>query len=114
MDRFDEWNAYVAVAGARSFTRAARSLGKSPQAITRAVASLEGRLGYRLLHRTTRSVSLTSEGRAALERGRRLLEDLRALEAAEDAALPLTGTLTVTAPVLFGQLHVVPVVTEML
>jgi DNA-binding transcriptional LysR family regulator len=114
MDRFDEWNAYVAVAGARSFTRAARSLGRSPQAITRAVASLEGRLGYRLLHRTTRSVSLTSEGRAALERGRRLLEDLRALEAAEDAALPLTGTLTVTAPVLFGQLHVVPVVTEML
>src|SRR5262252_1654497 len=106
MDRTEEWRAFVAVAGRRSFVGAARALRRSPQAITRAVAALEDRLGARLLNRTTRSVSLTGEGERYLDRGRRVLADLDALESAPDARAPLTGRLSVTAPVLFGQLHV--------
>jgi DNA-binding transcriptional LysR family regulator len=115
MDRLEDWRVFVAVAGRRSFGGAARALGRSPQAVTRAVAALEARLGVRLLNRTTRSVSLTGEGERHLERGRRVLAEFDALEsAAAGAAAPLAGRLSLTAPVLFGQLHVVPIVGELL
>jgi DNA-binding transcriptional LysR family regulator len=114
MDRIDEWRLFVEVARLRSFAGAARRLGRSPQAVTRAVAALELRLGTRLLHRTTRSVSLSDDGERYLERGRRALAEIDALEARSDEAAPLTGRLTVTAPVLFGRLHVLPVVAELL
>jgi DNA-binding transcriptional LysR family regulator len=114
MDRSEEWRAFVAVAGRRSFVGAARALRRSPQAITRAVAALEGRLGARLLNRTTRSVSVTGAGERYLERGRRVLAELDALESAPDARAPLAGRLSVTAPVLFGQLHVAPLVAAFL
>jgi DNA-binding transcriptional LysR family regulator len=110
MDRTEEWRAFVTVAGRRSFIGAARALRRSPQAITRAVASLEARLGARLLNRTTRSLSVTGDGERFLERGRRALAELDALEAAPDAHAPLTGRLSLTAPVLFGQMHVAPLV----
>jgi DNA-binding transcriptional LysR family regulator len=111
MDRVEEWRIFGAVAMLRSFSAAARELGRSPQAITRAVASLEARLGQRLLNRTTRSVSLTSAGGQLLERSRRALAELDALES---PSTEIRGTLTVTAPVLFGQLHVLPIVTTFL
>jgi DNA-binding transcriptional LysR family regulator len=114
MDRLEEWRAFVTVAAAQSFVRAARSLGRSPQGITRAVAGLEARLGTRLLNRTTRSVSLTDAGARYLARGRRALADFDLLEGGDDERAPLVGTLAVTAPVLFGQLHVLPVVTAFL
>ncbi len=109
MDRLEEWQVFVAVAGRRSFSAAARSLARSPQAVTRAVASLEARLGTRLLHRTTRSVSLTGDGERYLERARRAVAEVEQLEARPETELPFAGRLTVTAPVLFGQLHVMPV-----
>jgi DNA-binding transcriptional LysR family regulator len=68
----------------------------------------------RLLHRTTRSVSLTSEGERALEKGRRVLDELEQLEQPIDPKAKLSGRISVTAPVLFGQMHVVPIVTEFL
>ena len=114
MDRSEEWRAFVTVAGRRSFVEAARALRRSPQAITRAVAALEERLGARLLNRTTRSVSVTGEGERFVERGRRVLAELDALESAADARAPLAGRLSVTAPVLFGQLHVAPLVCAFL
>jgi DNA-binding transcriptional LysR family regulator len=114
MDRIDEWRVFVTVATHLSFTRAARALGRSPQAITRAVAALEGRVGTRLLNRTTRAVSLSSDGERYLVRSRRALLELDALEAKPDATAALSGTIAVTAPVLFGQLHVMPVVDEAL
>ena len=114
MDRLEEWRMFVAVAGRRSFVGAARSLGRSPQTVTRAVAALEARLGTRLLHRTTRSVSLTGEGERQIERARRALAEIDLLESGVDAAPSLAGKLSVTAPVLFGELHVLPVVTELL
>jgi DNA-binding transcriptional LysR family regulator len=114
MDRLDEWRVFLTVAGRRSFIAAARALGRSPQAVTRAVAALEERLGTRLLNRTTRSVSLTDDGERYLHRGRQALAELDQLEARPDARAPLAGRLSITAPVLFGQLHVAPVVAELL
>lgn len=113
MDRTEDWRVFVQVASQRSFAKAAAQLGRSPQAITRAIAALEHRLGTRLLNRTTRSVSLSHDGERYLERARRLVAELDALEST-DADRELRGTLSITAPVLFGQLHVVPVVTAYL
>ncbi len=111
-DRFEEWTLFTAVATRRSFAEAARTLGRSPQAVTRAVASLERRVGARLLHRTTRSVSLTDEGARYLERARPLLAELEALETR--ARGELTGTLVVAAPLVFGRLNVLPIVHDFL
>ena len=115
MDRIDAIAAFVAVAEAGSFVGAARRLGRSPAGLTRAVAALEERLGTRLFTRTTRVVTLTDAGRRHLERCQLILRDVAALESGaaaerEDAA----GALVVTASVVFGRLHVVPIVTELL
>jgi DNA-binding transcriptional LysR family regulator len=115
MDRVDTLRAFVAVADERSFVAAARRLGRSPAAITRAVATLENRLGTRLFTRTTRAVVLTEAGRRYLDRGVAVLRDLDALdcEGAKSSDVP-QGTLTVTASVLFGRLHVLPIVSDFL
>ena len=80
MDRIDGWTTFAAVAEGRSFAAAARRLGRSPAAVTRAVAALEERLGARLLNRTTRSVALTDLGGRALEVARRALAGFEELE----------------------------------
>lgn len=115
MDRIDAIGAFVAVAEAGSFVAAARRLGRSPAGLTRAVAALEQRLGERLFTRTTRVVTLTDEGRRHLERCQAILRDVAALESGaaverEEAA----GPLVVTASIVFGRLHVLPIVTELL
>jgi DNA-binding transcriptional LysR family regulator len=112
MDRLEEWRVFTTVATEKSFSRAAKRLARSPQAVTRAVAALESRLGTRLLHRTTRSVSLTHDGEQYLEHARRALGEFDALEAPRDSEL--RGTLSVTASVLFGQHHVAPIVASFL
>ncbi len=115
MDRLDTMRAFVAVADLRSFTEAARRLRLSPAAVTRAVAVLEDRLGLSLLTRTTRSVKLTQGGAVYLEACHRLLDDFDAAErlVRGEQATP-RGTLTVAAPLMFGRLHVLPLVAEML
>jgi DNA-binding transcriptional LysR family regulator len=114
MDRIDEWRVFAAIAARGSFTEAARALGRSPQAVTRAIAALERRVGTRLLDRTTRKVAVSRDGVRYLERCRRVLADVDALEEPVDPRAPLTGTVAITAPVLYGQLHVMPVVAELL
>src|SRR5437764_13448816 len=113
MDRVDELTIFVAVAENGSFIAAARRLGRSPAAVTRAVSALEDRLAIRLFNRTTRSVALTDEGARYLERCRRALaafEELR-LSAASERTEP-AGILTVTAPEMFGRLHVLPIAQD--
>ncbi|MGB9367639.1 MAG: LysR family transcriptional regulator, partial [Xanthobacteraceae bacterium] len=66
MDRVEDIEAFIEVAERASFSEAARRLSRSPTAVTRAVADLEGRLGVRLLNRTTRAVSLTDVGQRFL------------------------------------------------
>jgi len=113
MDRLLEWRLFVTAATLRSFVATARQLGRSPQSVTRAIADLEKRLGTRLLHRTTRSVTLTADGARYLESGSRVLGAFDELES-PPSDRQLSGTLTVSASVLFGQLHVLPVVTAFL
>jgi DNA-binding transcriptional LysR family regulator len=115
VDRLAALGAFVAVAETRSFVAASRRLGRSPASITRAVAALEQQFGTRLFDRTTRSVALTEAGRRQLERCRRLLEEFDALESTvEDERASPSGLLTLTAPVSFGRLHVVPIVCRLL
>lgn len=107
MDRIDAMQAFVAVADLEGFAPAARKLGLSASAITRLVASLEERLGARLLQRTTRSVTLTDVGERYLERARRILGDVEEAEASAQAERTQpSGRLVVSAPVVFGRLHV--------
>lgn len=113
MDRFHLMNVFVAVAEAESFAAAARRLRLSPPAVTRAVVALEERLGVRLLTRTTRVVRVTEAGARYLEDARRIMMELDEADAAAAGvnASP-RGHLAVTAPVLFGKLYVMPVITE--
>lgn len=115
MDRFEALTAFVAVADQRGFASAARALGMVPSAITRAVAALERRLGVTLFHRSTRAVSLTDDGAAFLERARQILAELREAEqiAMGGRSAP-RGQLFVTAPVMLGRLHVLPVISALL
>ena len=115
MDRIDSVAAFVEVAERRSFTAAARRLARSPAAVTRAGGELETRLGVRLLNRTPRAVSLTEAGDRFLAGARRVLADLEEIErAAAGEGIEPRGELRVTAPILFGRLHVLPIVTEFL
>ena len=87
----------------------------SPTAASRAVSELEASLGVTLLRRTTRSVSLTPEGASYLERARRALEELAdaARDLRDESAEP-RGQLIVTAPVMFGRMHILPAVADLL
>jgi len=113
MDRIDAMTAFVAVADRGGFAPASRALGVSPSAVTRLVAGLEERLGVRLLQRTTRAVRLTEPGTRFLERARRILADVDEAEriAETEQGVP-AGRLVITAPVMFGRLHVAPLVCE--
>jgi len=103
---------FVAVAEAQSFAAAARRLRMSPPAVTRAIAFLEERLAVRLLTRTTRMVRVTDAGARYLEDARRILLDAdEADEAAAGINAAPRGHLAVTAPVLFGKIYVMPVIT---
>ena len=113
MDRLDELAIFVAVAERGSFVAAARHLGRSPAAVTRAVAALEDRLATRLFNRTTRAVALTDAGGRYLDLCRRALAEFEELElsAASERSEP-RGLLTVTAPEMFGRLHILPIAQE--
>jgi DNA-binding transcriptional LysR family regulator len=109
MDRFEAMSVFVSVADLRGFAPAARRLRLSPSAVTRLVAALEEHLGTRLLQRTTRSVTLTDAGTRYLERARRILGDVTEAEGAAQVERTVpTGRLVVTAPSVFGRLHVAP------
>ena len=115
MDRFQEMQVFAAVAQAQGFSAAARHLGMSAASVTRAVAALEKRIGTQLLTRTTRSVHLSEAGQRYLEDCRRILGEVQEAEdsAAGSHAQP-RGQLTVTAPVLFGDLFVTPIMVSYL
>jgi len=106
---------YVAVVDAEGFAGGARKLHMSPPAVTRAVAALEERLGVKLLNRTTRYVRMTEAGQKYYEDAKRIIA---LADEADDAALGINaeprGQLTVTAPVLFGRMYVMPGIVEYL
>lgn len=115
MDRFAEMETFVQVAERGSFAAAARALGRSQPAVSRIIGALEERLDTRLLIRTTRSLRLT-------ESGERFIADCRSLLAqlaeSEDAARGIhatpKGEIRITAPVMFGRLHLTPLLRRFL
>jgi DNA-binding transcriptional LysR family regulator len=115
MDRLDALLAFVVAVDRGSLSAAGRLLGRSPASISRAVASMEDRLGAALLQRTTRSLKLTVAGERYIVVARRVLADLDDAEkmAGAGTAEP-HGLLTITAPLAFGSLHVRPVLDEYL
>lgn len=115
MDRFETMRVFVAVADEQGFAPAARRLGMSPPAVTRAVSALEERIGTRLLHRTTRIVRLTEAGAGFLADCKRILGEIEDAEAsAAGTHAEPRGLLGITAPVLFGRMHVAPIVLDFL
>jgi DNA-binding transcriptional LysR family regulator len=115
LDKIRALQTFVAVVDRGSMTSASRALGSSLPAVVRQLAALERQLGARRLNRTTRRQSLTEDGRLYLERARRVLADLDEADRliAVKHAEP-SGTLSITAPVLFGHMHVAPAVTRFL
>jgi DNA-binding transcriptional LysR family regulator len=109
MDRLGNIEAFVCAAEFESLTRAAEKLRLSPSALSRRIAQLEQQLGVRLLHRTTRSVSLSEEGRDYFDRARSALRDLQEAEAvAARTRQEPSGLLRVEAPSIMGRAVVVP------
>lgn len=106
MDQFQQMRVFAGVVEAGSFVRAAETLGMSKAAVSRFVGELESRLGVRLLHRTTRTLSLTSEGEIFHVRCKTLLAQLAEAEAEITHRTGYaTGQLKVNVPVTFGLLH---------
>ena len=109
MDKFHEMRAFVAVVDTGSFVRAADALDVSKTAVSRLVGELESRLGTRLLHRTTRRLSMTPEGEVFQERCRQLLDGVAEAEAELTAhSGEAIGQLRINVPVTFGLLHLAP------
>lgn len=115
MDKLLAMRSFVAIVDRGSLTAAATDLHRSLPTMVRTLAALEESLGTRLLRRTTRRMSLTAEGRVYLERCRSILGDIEEAEASvtRDQVEP-RGQVRMTAPVLFGQMHVAPALSEFL
>lgn len=113
MDRIGALATFLQVAETRSFTAAARQTGVSASAVGKAIARLEERLGVRLFHRSTRSVTLTAEGALFLERSRRIVSEIEAaeLELSQSRDAP-AGKLRVSLP-LIGMLMMPPIMAFM-
>lgn len=115
MDILRQMQTLVTVVQTGSFVAAAERLDTSKAAVSRLVAELEARLGTRLLHRTTRSLSLTDAGRDYLERCRQILDDVAEADAAASASTrEPRGRLRINAPLTFGNLHLAPLWGEFL
>ncbi len=115
MNKLEAMRVFVEVVERQSFVRASRHLDLSAPTVTKSVAQLEEHLGVRLLNRTTRNVRLTDSGVTFFNDAKRILQEVEQAEAnATGIYSKPKGTLSITAPVLFGQKHVMPVVYEYL
>lgn len=115
MDTLTSMQVFAAVVEAGSFAAAAERLALSRAMVSKHLAHLESHLGSRLLNRTTRRLSLTESGASYFERCQQILKDV---EEAEQAATQLTsvprGTLRLTVPLVFGVLHIAPLIADYL
>lgn len=113
MDKFKQLESFVAVATLGSLSAAARAEGIAPAMMGRRISALEARLGIKLLNRSTRRLSLTSEGNALLEEAQRILRDLNETEARlSQGSIRPEGHLRISAPAGFGRRHVAPLIPE--
>ncbi len=113
LDRVTGMQVFVRVTALGSLSAAARTLGMSQTMATKHIAAIEGRLGVKLLHRTTRRIALTESGRRYLEAAERILADLAEADATAAAdRLEVQGTLRVNAPVSFGIREIAPLLPK--
>lgn len=109
MDRLDAMAVFVRVVELESFTAAAREMGVTQPTISKKIAGLEDELGVKLLHRSTRQLSMTGEGELFYERALEILGSFEEVREAVRAGLSEPrGTLRLSAPMTFGRLHVAP------
>ncbi|MBZ9884478.1 LysR family transcriptional regulator [Mesorhizobium sp. CA10] len=115
MDRLDAMSLFVATVEAGSLSAAAKRAGVPLPTVSRKLSELEKHLGTRLLNRSTRRLTLTDAGQSYLAACRRILDEVGEAErdAAGEYSSP-TGELVITAPVVFGRLHVLPVIADFL
>ncbi len=115
MDRFESMSVFVAVVSAGSFSAASRQLRMPLPTVSRKISELESHLGARLLVRSTRKLALTEVGESYVADCRRILAEVAEADrgASGEYNAP-QGELIVTAPVVFGRLHVLPVTTGFL
>jgi DNA-binding transcriptional LysR family regulator len=115
MDRLEAMSILLAVVEAGSLSAAARRYGIPLATVSRKLSDLETHLGTRLLNRSSRRVSLTDAGRSYVAACKRILEDVEEAErsASGEYSAP-KGDLTITAPIVFGRVHVLPIVVEFL
>jgi DNA-binding transcriptional LysR family regulator len=110
-DTFAGMAAFLAAVDEGSFSRAAAKLGLTPSGVSKLIARLEERLDVQLFHRTTRRIELTDLGTFYFERVRRIFDDVRTLETEiEESRDKPRGLLRITAPVVLGQIRILPVV----
>ena len=115
MDRLDAMTVFAAIVDGGSLSAAGRRLGVPLATVSRKLADLEAYLRTRLITRSTRRLELTDPGRDYLEACRHILEQVDEAErAASGAYAKIRGRLVVAAPIVFGRLHVVPVVSAFL
>ncbi len=115
LDRLTGMQVFASVAVLGSLSAAARALGMSQTMATKHVAALEARLGVKLLHRTTRRLTLTEAGRTYLDAVERILGEVNDADAeAAAGAVEVRGTLRLNAPVSFGVREIAPLIPEFL
>jgi len=115
MDRLRALEVFIAVAEAGSLAGAAKSMSVSAPTVTWVLGDLEAELGVLLFHRSTRATTLTDPGRSFLSDARRIIDDFQeSSDAVRGAHRAPTGTLRLTAPTLFGQYYVSPVLLDFL
>lgn len=113
MDKLKAMQTVVTIADQGSLTATAVVLGASLPAVVRTLAALELHLGLRLFNRTTRRISLTEEGRFYIDHCRQLLANIKEIEAVLTAdSIEPSGLITITAPVMYGQMFVAPAITR--
>jgi DNA-binding transcriptional LysR family regulator len=115
VDRFQELNAFIAVAETGGFTAAARTLDDSQPAISKAIGALEKRLGVMLFNRSTRRVTLTDQGRRYYDRTKPLIDEMQDADTElTNSTMGVSGLIRIAASSTFGRLHVLPLIPDLL
>lgn len=113
MDKLRAMEIFVRIVDEGSLTAAADALGMSGPSVVRALAALERAMGVRLMNRTTRRSSLSDEGREYYERCKRVLAEVAEADASISARrTEPSGRLRLTAPVMYGRMHLAPIVAD--